>query len=44
VSRVIAERQAKLTEASKMPGKADEAIEERTSQLLGKIKSFFSIT
>ncbi len=44
VSRVIAERQAKLTEASKTPGKESEAIEERTSQLLGKIKSFFSIT
>ena len=44
VSRVIAERQAKLTEASKTAGKSDEAIEERTSQLLGKIKSFFSIT
>jgi small-conductance mechanosensitive channel/CRP-like cAMP-binding protein len=44
VSRVIAERQAKLTEASKTPGKGTEAIEERTSQLLGKIKSFFSIT
>jgi small-conductance mechanosensitive channel len=45
VSRVIAERQAKLTEASaKQPGEHHEAIEERTSQLLGKIKSFFSIT
>jgi small-conductance mechanosensitive channel/CRP-like cAMP-binding protein len=43
VSRVIAERQAKLTEvSSKAPEK--EAIEERTSVLLGKIKSFFSIT
>ncbi len=45
VSRVIAERQAKLTEATaKQSGEPHEAIEERTSQLLGKIKSFFSIT
>jgi small-conductance mechanosensitive channel/CRP-like cAMP-binding protein len=45
VSRVIAERQAKLTEAAeKKSGDEKVAIEERTSQLLGKIKSFFSIT
>lgn len=42
ISRVLAERQAKLTELEQ--GKEEAAqIEERTSQILGRIKSFFSI-
>jgi CRP-like cAMP-binding protein len=41
ISRVITERQAKLEEQSQ--AKEPKHIEERTSQLLGKIKSFFSI-
>ena len=44
VSRVIAERQAKLDEhAVHSKGEEREEIEERTSQLLGKIKRFFSL-
>ncbi len=43
VSRSIAERQAKLEEHAQSKGQADAAIEERTSQLLGKIKQFFSL-
>ncbi len=45
ISRVIAERQAKMSEqqaASKEPG--SDNVEERTSQLLGKIKQFFSLS
>lgn len=46
ISRVIAERQAKLNEQAKKSSKegATEDVEERTSQLLGKIKSFFSLS
>ena len=44
VSRVIAERQQKLDEHAATSSKQEEKeIEERTSQLLGKIKRFFSI-
>jgi len=44
VSRIIAERQAKLDEqAAESSAAAGEDLEERTSQLLGKIKKFFSI-
>jgi len=40
---VIAERQAKLEEHVQTATAEKEQIEERTSQLLGKIKSFFSL-
>ncbi|HEY1959135.1 MAG TPA: mechanosensitive ion channel family protein [Polyangiaceae bacterium] len=44
VSRIIAERQQKLDEHVATSKRQEEAeIEERTSQLLGKIKRFFSI-
>jgi small-conductance mechanosensitive channel/CRP-like cAMP-binding protein len=44
VSRIIAERQAKLDEqAAKSTATTGEDIEERTSLLLGKIKKFFSL-
>ena len=42
VSRAIAERQAKLEEHAQSK-EAEAAIEERTSQLVGKIKQFFSL-
>ena len=44
ISRVIAERQAKLEEHHAQSKEKEEAqIEERTSQLLGKIRSFFAL-
>jgi small-conductance mechanosensitive channel/CRP-like cAMP-binding protein len=43
ISRAIAERQAKLEEHAQSTEKRKERVEQRTSQLLGKIRSFFSL-
>lgn len=44
ISRVLAERQAKLAEhASALSDEQEKQIQDRTSQILGRIKSFFSI-
>jgi small-conductance mechanosensitive channel/CRP-like cAMP-binding protein len=44
ISRVISERQAKLEEADASTEPQEGRIEQRTSQLLGRIKNFFSLS